>query len=80
MFYPIIIFILILSSSFIELIVFNEEVLLLLCFIAFCSNAFVYAQQSTFDSFNQRALNQKAELLVFTKTASIAKLDALDIT
>jgi len=80
MIYPVVIFFLILFTGFAELIVFNEEVLLLLCFIAFCSNACVYARQSTFDSFNQRALSQKAELLTFTKVSAASKSDALDFS
>lgn len=78
--YPLGFIFLILVAGFSELAIFNEEVLILLCFIAFCTNAFVYASESTFASLNQRAESQKTELSVFTNTRVDTRSEALDFS
>jgi hypothetical protein len=54
---------LILVASFSELIVFNEEVLLALCFIGFIFFAYSYLNQTVFDIFQDRADKFEADLL-----------------
>jgi len=76
--YPLGFVLIILFAGFSELAIFNEEVLILLCFIAFCTNAFVYARESTFTSLNQRAESQKTELSVFTNVRVDARADTLN--
>jgi hypothetical protein len=56
--------IIILVAGFIELIVFNEEVLLALCFISFVFFAYSYLNETIFDIFNDRAKKFESDILV----------------
>ena len=49
--------------SFFEIIVFNEEILLTLCFLCFLFYLFNNVSDSVFDSFEQRASKFEADLL-----------------
>jgi len=49
--------------SFFEIIVFNEEILLTLCFLCFLFYLFNNVADSVFDSFEQRASKFEADLL-----------------
>jgi hypothetical protein len=59
---------LILISSFLEIIVFNEEVLLALCFIAFVFFAYTYLNNTFFAIFEDHANKIETDLLLAFKT------------
>lgn len=61
--YVIILAFLILVASFTELLVFNEEVLLALCFVAFVFFAYSYLGQTVLSIFEDRASKFEADLL-----------------
>jgi hypothetical protein len=46
-----------------EIIVVNEEVLLMLCFLAFVFNLYITYKQSIYDGLNQKSVTVKEELL-----------------
>jgi hypothetical protein len=54
---------LILLVSFLELLVFNEEVLLALCFIAFVFFAYSFLGQTVFSIFDDRSKKFETDLL-----------------
>lgn len=54
--------------SFLEIIVFNEEVLLALCFIAFVFFAYSSLNATVFDIFDDRAKKFEADLLLAFET------------
>jgi hypothetical protein len=60
----IILSILILVAGFCEIIVFNEEVLLALCFVSFVFFAYSYLSQTVFAVFDDRAKKFEADILV----------------
>jgi hypothetical protein len=62
------IIIVILAGSFLEIIVFNEEVLLALCFIAFVFFAYGYLNKTVFEMFEDRASKFETDLLFAFKT------------
>lgn len=46
-----------------EFIVVNEEILLMLCFLAFVFNLYINFKQTIFDGLNQKSVTLRAELL-----------------
>lgn len=54
-----------LGAGFLEIIVINEEILLMLCFIAFFFTSYVFAKEAIFENLNQRSKTIKFELLNF---------------
>jgi len=63
-----------------ELIVVNEEVLLLLCFLSFVFNLYITYKQSIFDSLNQKSVTLKEELLESLRAQDSAILAHLSAT
>lgn len=63
-----------------ELIVVNEEVLLMLCFLSFVFNLYITYKQSIFDSLNQKSITLKEELLESLRTQDSAILTHLSST
>jgi hypothetical protein len=63
-----------------ELIVVNEEVLLMLCFLSFVFNLYITYKQSIFDSLNQKSITLKEELLESLRTQDSAILAHLSST
>jgi hypothetical protein len=59
--------------SFFEIIIFNEEILLTLCFLSFLFYAFNSLSDSVFSSFEQRASKFEQDLL-FSFTVSKSAL------
>jgi hypothetical protein len=55
-----------------EIIVVNEEILLLLCFLAFVFNLYITFKQAIFDGLNQKSITLKSELLDSLRTQDSA--------
>lgn len=56
--------ILILIAGFLEVIVFNEEVLLALCFVSFVFFAYSYLNETVFAIFDDRAKKFESDILI----------------
>jgi hypothetical protein len=63
-----------------EIIVVNEEVLLMLCFLAFVFNLYITYKQSIYDGLNQKSVTLKEELLESLRTQDSAILTRLSST
>jgi cbb3-type cytochrome oxidase subunit 3 len=63
-----------------ELIVVNEEVLLMLCFLAFVFNLYITYKQSIYDGLNQKSVTLKEELLESLRAQDSAILTRLSST
>jgi hypothetical protein len=63
-----------------EIIVVNEEVLLMLCFLAFVFNLYITYKQSIYDGLNQKSVTLKEELLESLRTQDSAILTRLNTT
>jgi hypothetical protein len=63
-----------------ELIVVNEEVLLMLCFLAFVFNLYITYKQSIYDGLNQKSVTVKEELLESLRAQDSAILTRLSST
>jgi hypothetical protein len=63
-----------------ELIVVNEEVLLMLCFLAFVFNLYITYKQSIYDSLNSKSVTVKEELLESLRAQDSAILTRLSST
>jgi len=63
-----------------EIIVVNEEVLLMLCFLAFVFNLYITYKQSIYDSLNQKSVTVKEELLESLRAQDSAILTRLSST
>lgn len=63
-----------------EIIVVNEEVLLMLCFLAFVFNLYITYKQSIYDSLNQKSVTVKEELLESLRAQDFAILTRLSST
>jgi hypothetical protein len=55
-----------------EIIVVNEEILLMLCFLAFVFNLYITFKQAIFDGLNQKSITLKSELLDSLRTQDSA--------
>ena len=55
-----------------EIIVVNEEILLMLCFLAFVFNLYITFKQVIFDGLNQKSITLKSELLDSLRTQDSA--------
>lgn len=60
-----------------EIIVVNEEVLLMLCFLAFVFNLYITFKQSIYDGLNQKSITLKAELLESLRVQDSSILERL---
>lgn len=63
-----------------EIIVVNEEVLLMLCFLAFVFNLYITFKQSIYDGLNQKSITLKAELLESLRVQDSSILERLSST
>jgi hypothetical protein len=63
-----------------EIIVVNEEVLLMLCFLAFVFNLYITYKQSIYDGLNQKSVTLKEELLESLRAQDSAILTRLSST
>jgi hypothetical protein len=63
-----------------EIIVVNEEVLLMLCFLAFVFNLYITYKQSIYDGLNQKSVTVKEELLESLRAQDSAILTRLSST
>ena len=63
-----------------EIIVVNEEVLLMLCFLAFVFNLYITYKQSIYDGLNQKSVTLKEELLESLRAQDSAILTRLNTT
>jgi hypothetical protein len=63
-----------------EIIVVNEEVLLMLCFLAFVFNLYITYKQSIYDGLNQKSVTLKEELLESLRSQDSAILTRLSST
>jgi hypothetical protein len=65
-------------ACLLELIVIDEEVLLLICFVAFLFNAYINFSQQVFESIDQRAKTIKAEFLNNVETKNAVILSSIE--
>jgi hypothetical protein len=63
-----------------EIILVNEEVLLMLCFLAFVFNLYITYKQSIYDGLNQKSVTLKEELLESLRAQDSAILTRLSST
>lgn len=63
-----------------EFIVVNEEILLMLCFLAFVFNLYITYKQSIYDGLNQKSVTLKEELLESLRAQDSAILTRLSST
>ena len=73
-------FILIIITSFLEINVFNEETILLLCFIAFIVNAFCYSQISFYQALNEQSSSIKHKIIQNFATTTANSMTAIYLT
>jgi hypothetical protein len=63
-----------------EIIVINEEILLMLCFLSFVFNLYITYKQSIYDGLNQKSVTLKEELLESLRAQDSAILTRLSST
>jgi hypothetical protein len=63
-----------------EFIVVNEEILLMLCFLAFVFNLYISFKQAIFDGLNQKSVTLRVELLESLRSQDSAILARLNST
>ena len=68
-----------LGAGFLEVIVINEEILLMLCFVAFFFSSYVFFKEAIFENLNQRSKLIKVELLNFIEIQNNFILTNLNI-
>jgi hypothetical protein len=65
--------------SFFDFIVFNEEILLKLCFLSFLFYCFNTLSQSIFESFESRALKFEQDLLASFNTTKLSLIESFNV-
>jgi hypothetical protein len=63
-----------------EFIVVNEEILLMLCFLAFVFNLYISFKQAIFDGLNQKSVTLRVELLESLRSQDSSILARLNST